>query len=58
MSSETRTRFTKMVKKIGPWAGIRYLRNQQVPFEIAHEIVLGRKPRLETGFFLFRHWGL
>lgn len=36
----------KMVRKIGPWTGVRYLRNQGVAFDQAHEIVLGYPPRL------------
>lgn len=34
-----------MVKRIGPWAGVRFLRNKGVAFEDAYEIMLGRQPR-------------
>lgn len=34
------------VKRVGIYAGSRYLRNQGIPFEIAYMVIFGRKPRL------------
>ena len=33
------------IKRMGAWAGIRFLRNKGVPFKAAHLIVLGFAPR-------------
>jgi len=37
---------TQAIKRYGPWAGVRYLRNQEVPFEQTYMAVFGRPPRL------------
>lgn len=45
MSAKQIIDYKAMVSKIGPWSGIRYLRNQGLRFEDAYEIVLGRPVR-------------
>lgn len=45
MSQQQRVNYAKKLKMIGPWAGVRYLRNQGVAFDDAYELILGRKPR-------------
>ena len=35
MSKEVIQQHVQMLKKIGPWTGARYLRNQGVPFPVA-----------------------
>jgi len=45
MSAQQRENYIRMVKKIGAWSGVRYLRNRGVSFEDAHEIILGFPPR-------------
>lgn len=45
MSQQQRVDYAKMVKRIGNYNGVRYLRNQGVSFDDAYELILGRKPR-------------
>ena len=45
MSAKSREHYTKMVKQIGPYVGVRYLRNKGVSFEDAYEIIFGQAPR-------------
>lgn len=33
-----------MVKKIGPWAGVRWMRNRGVSFEHAYFVMFNRYP--------------
>lgn len=35
----------KMVKRIGPWAGVRWMRNRGVAFEDAYFVMFDRRPR-------------
>lgn len=44
MSANMRQHYKGMVKKVGTWAGVRYMRNQGVSFEDAYEIIFGFKP--------------
>lgn len=41
MSAKQRSDYRNMVKRIGPWAGVRYLRNKGVSFGDAYELILG-----------------
>jgi len=34
------------IRRYGPWAGVRHLRNRGVRFEDAYSAVFDRKPRL------------
>jgi len=45
MSAKQIIDYRKFIKQIGPWSGVRFLRNQGVCFEDAYEIVLGRPVR-------------
>lgn len=47
MSASLNAKLMKMLKKIGPYVGVRYLRNQGVPFHQAHCMVLGHIPRFK-----------
>lgn len=45
MSSLEIYALVQKVKQMGRYTGVRYLRNQGVPFALAHVIVLGCAPR-------------
>lgn len=47
MSQQQRTDYSKMIKRIGRWAGARYLRNRGVDIIDAYELILGRPMPLE-----------
>lgn len=34
----------RMVKKVGPWSGVRWMRNQGVSFEHAYFVMFDRQP--------------
>lgn len=34
----------KQIKRMGPWAGVRWMRNQHLPFESAYFVMFGRFP--------------
>jgi hypothetical protein len=42
MSQAQRTTYAQMIKRIGNWAGVRYLRNKGVGIEDAYELIIGR----------------
>lgn len=42
MSANRRQHYKDTLKRCGHWAGVRYMRNQGVPFEVAYEIAHGR----------------
>ena len=46
LSYEMKAELRAKIRCIGHWAGARWLKNQGVNFEDAHEIVLGYRPRL------------
>lgn len=37
------------VKQIGPWAGVRWMRNTGIPFGTAYFVLFNRQPRLTPG---------
>jgi hypothetical protein len=37
--------YRKKIKQIGNWSGVRWLRNQNIPFEVAYYIMFNRLPR-------------
>jgi len=42
MSQQQRIDYAKMIRRIGAWAGVRYLRNRGVDIRDAYELILGR----------------
>lgn len=47
MRASLNAKLMKMLKMIGPYTGVRYLRNQGVNFHQAHCMVLGVTPRFK-----------
>lgn len=45
MTEERAAELRKMIKRIGAWTGMRWMRNQGVPFEHAHWLMFGVRPR-------------
>lgn len=45
MSDKKISDYRKKIKQYGAWAGVRFLRNQGVEFEMAYWIIFDRLPR-------------
>lgn len=37
--------YRRAIRRMGVWAGTRYMRNRGVPFEHAYLVLFGRRPR-------------
>lgn len=36
----------KKIRQIGPWSGVRMMRNQGIAFENAYFVMFGKQPRV------------
>lgn len=45
MTFSTIIALQKKIHQIGPWAGVRMMRNRGIPFEDAYRVMFDREPR-------------